>query len=113
MASIARATFLQSFSYRPFVSVDARGVEVHGDVVEAKCRYEPSTKLTRDARGQATAERAVLYTETAVGERDLVWPPGVPAPEDPENTTGSFKPLAVHPRYPLFGTAVDHYEVHL
>jgi len=113
MASIVAATFVQSFHYRPFVSVDALGVEVHGAPVEARCRYQPSRRLIRDARGQAVAEEAVLFTEAAVTEKDLVWPPGVSVPVDPEDTTGSFQPLAVHKRYALFSTAVDHYEVHL
>jgi hypothetical protein len=113
MASIVSATFVQSFHYRPLVSVDSLGVEVHGAPVEARCRYQPSRRLIRDARGQAVAEGAILFTEAAVTENDLVWPPGVEVPEDPEDTTGSHKPLAVHTRSALFSQAVDHYEVHL
>jgi hypothetical protein len=113
MASIVASTFVQEFTYRPFVSVDARGIVTYGDAVTARCRYQPSRRLIRDARGQAVAEEAVLFTEAAVTEKDLVWPPGVAMPADPEDTTGSFQPLAVHKRYALFSQAVDHYEVHL
>ncbi len=113
MASIAANAFVQDFTYRPFVEVDARGIVTYGPAVAARCRYQPSQRLIRDASGQAVAEEAVLFTEAAVTERDLVWPPGVEVPADPEDTTGSRQPLAVHTRYALFSTVVDHYEVHL
>jgi hypothetical protein len=113
MPSIVASTFVQTFRFRPHVSTDSRGEEAYGNVVEARCRYQPSTRLIRDARGSATAEEAVIFTEAAVTDRDLVWPPGVTVPADPEDTTGSRKPLAVHARTVLFSTAVDHYEVHL
>lgn len=113
MASIVASAFVLTFHYRPYVSVDARGIVTRGAAVAARCRYEPSRRLVRDARGQAVAEEAVLYTEAAVTEKDLVWPPGVEVPTDPDDTTGSLQPLAVHKRYALFSTAVDHYEVHL
>ncbi|HYI01365.1 hypothetical protein [Hyalangium sp.] len=113
MPSMVRATFVQSFTYRPFVSVDHRGVKTYGEPVPALCRYQPSTRLIRDARGQEVVEEAVLFTEAAVTDKDLVWPTGTAAPEDPEDTTGSREPLAVHTRYRLFSQVVDHYEVHL
>jgi hypothetical protein len=111
--SIISSTFVQSFSYRPVLSVDARGVTTYGDVVEGRCRYQPSRRLIRDASGQAVAEEAVLFTQAPVTDRDLVWPPDVAVPEDPEDTSGSFQPLKVYTRYGLFSRAVDHYEVHL
>ncbi len=113
MGSIIASAFVQDFAYRPYVSVDARGVVTYGEPVTARCRYQPSRRLIRDARGLAVADEAVLFTESAVTEKVLVWPPGVAVPEDPEDTTGSRKPLAVYTRYALFGSVVDHYEVHL
>lgn len=113
MASIVRATFKLTFHYRPFVSVDSRGTATYGEAQAALCRVQPSRRLIRDARGQAVAEEAVLFTEAQVSENDLVWPPGVELPEDGSDTRGSRRPLVVHVRYLLFATAPDHYEVHL
>lgn len=113
MTSIWRSTFRATFHYRPFVSVDARGIVTWGEVVEATCRVQPSRKLIRDSTGAQVVEEAVLFTEAPVTAKDLVWLPGEEPPEDAEDTSGSRKPLAVHTRTTLLSAAVDHYEVHL
>lgn len=111
--SIVRATFLQTFYYRPFVSVDSGGTETWGALASAACRAQPSRRLIRDATGQQVVEEAILYTEAAVTEKYLVWLPGTTPPVDADDTSGSFRPLAVHTRTGLLTGAVDHYEVHL
>ncbi|MFL5344363.1 MAG: hypothetical protein ACJ8AT_06205 [Hyalangium sp.] len=113
MPSLWRSTFRSTFHYRPFVSVDARGIETWGIAVAAFCRVQPSRRLIRDATGNQVVEEAVLFTEALVTERDLVWLPGEEVPVEADDTSGSHKPLAVHTRTTLLSAVVDHYEVHL
>lgn len=113
MSSFVRSTFLQRFSFRRFLSVDARGIETWGEVETAACRAQPGRKLVRDSAGEQLVVNLVLFTEAELTERDLVWPPGTTPPEDPEDTSGSLKPLLVSPHTQLLSAAVDHYEVNL
>lgn len=83
--------FRERMHLRRFVSVTARGDEVHATAEAHACRYEPSTRLLRNAGGSQSVSEAVLYTATAADPRDLVFPPGA----DPADPNQARRPLRV------------------
>jgi hypothetical protein len=109
MTSHYAADFLQTFAIRRPSGTSARGDSTYGSPLSAPCRYQPSTRLVRDANGRTTTEEAIVFTELEVTVRDLVWPPGA----DASDYRLSKRPLRVDIRMDLETGLVDHYEVHL